>query len=67
MPPKVSNADLMAEFCIATKMSPMEYKALTLRERNAFIEALNDRYGEESNGTGSESEQSYTDPEEVWG
>ena len=67
MPPKVSNADLMAEFCIATKTSPSEYKALTLRERNALIQALNNRYGEESDGTGSEPEQSYEDPEEVWG
>lgn len=33
----------MAKFCVATKMSPSEYRTLTLREFEAFIEALNDR------------------------
>lgn len=30
----------MAEFCIAAKISPSEYKALTVYEYRAFIEAL---------------------------
>lgn len=30
----------MAAFCIATRMSPTEYRKLTLRERNAFIDRL---------------------------
>lgn len=32
----------MAMFCIAFKMSPAEYLQLTVRERNAFIDAQND-------------------------
>jgi len=33
----------MAGFCLATKMSPSEYKMLKLYEVNAFIEALEER------------------------
>ena len=36
----------MAMFCIAFKMSPAEYLQLTLRERNAFIEAHQDLHKE---------------------
>ena len=32
-------------FVLATKVSPTEYKKLTLRERAAFIEALNEVNG----------------------
>jgi hypothetical protein len=35
----------MASFCLATKMSPSEYKKLKLYEINAFIEALEERNG----------------------
>lgn len=35
----------MATFCLATKMSPSEYKMLRLYEVNAFIEALEERGG----------------------
>jgi hypothetical protein len=35
----------MADFCLATKMSPSEYKLLKLYEVNAFIEALEQRGG----------------------
>jgi hypothetical protein len=35
----------MADFCIATKMSPSEYKMLKLVEVNAFVEALEERGG----------------------
>jgi hypothetical protein len=30
----------MAEFCFVTKMSPSEYRALTLYEYHAFVKAL---------------------------
>ena len=33
----------MANFCLATKMSPSEYRKLKLYEMSAFIEALEDR------------------------
>jgi hypothetical protein len=33
----------MADFCVATKMSPSEYRKITLREFNAFIKALEAR------------------------
>lgn len=33
----------MANFCLATKMSPSEYRKLTLMEMNAYINALEDR------------------------
>lgn len=33
----------MASFCLATKMSPSEYKALKLYEINAFVDALEER------------------------
>jgi hypothetical protein len=33
----------MAEFCLATKVSPSEYRKLKLVEVNAFVEALEDR------------------------
>jgi hypothetical protein len=29
----------MAEFCLATKVSPTEYKRLTIEEFKAFVEA----------------------------
>lgn len=35
----------MAAFCVATKMSPSEYRKLSLREVNAFVDALNERGG----------------------
>jgi hypothetical protein len=35
-----------AEFCVATRMSPTEYEALTLYEYRAFIEALGSSRGE---------------------
>ena len=35
----------MATICLATQMSPSEYKALTWRERSAFIEAFVQRNG----------------------
>ena len=35
----------MAQFVLATRISPTEYKKLTLRERSAFIEALNEMNG----------------------
>lgn len=33
----------MANFCLATKMSPSEYRQLTLMEVNAYVNALEDR------------------------
>jgi hypothetical protein len=33
----------MASFCVATKMAPSEYRQLTLREVNAFVEVLEER------------------------
>lgn len=33
----------MANFCLATKMSPSEYRKLTLMEVNAYVSALEDR------------------------
>jgi hypothetical protein len=33
----------MAMFCLAMKMSVSEYKQLTLRQRNAFIDAFMER------------------------
>jgi len=35
----------MATFCLATRMSPSEYRRLTLRERSAFVEAFQDLKG----------------------
>jgi len=35
----------MASFCLATKMSPTDYRMLNLMEVNAFIEALEERGG----------------------
>lgn len=32
----------MAKFCIYTKMSPSEYRSLTVREYSAFIEVWNE-------------------------
>lgn len=32
----------MAMFCIATKLAPSEYLRLTVRERNAFVDAMED-------------------------
>lgn len=36
-------AKRMAQFCLATKISPSEYKKLTLREFSAFIKELEQR------------------------
>jgi hypothetical protein len=33
----------MANFCLATKMSPSEYRKLTLAEVNAYVSALEKR------------------------
>lgn len=33
----------MANFCLATKMSPSEYRKLTLMEVNAYVTALEER------------------------
>lgn len=38
-------ADAMAQFCVATGMAPSEYLRLTIRERSAFVNAMNERYG----------------------
>jgi hypothetical protein len=35
----------MAQFCLATGMSPNEYRQLTLAEYRAFIEAIEERSG----------------------
>ena len=35
----------MATFCLVTRMTPRDYRALTLRERAAFIEAYSDLHG----------------------
>ena len=35
----------MATICLATQMSPSDYKALTYRERSAFIDAFIKRNG----------------------
>jgi hypothetical protein len=35
----------MARFCVATGMRPDDYLALTLRQRAAFIRALNIKHG----------------------
>ena len=37
----------MAYFCLATGLSPVDYKALTLRERQAFVSAYLKRNGVE--------------------
>jgi hypothetical protein len=36
----------MATFCLAMKMTPNDYRQLTLRERNAFIDAFVERAGD---------------------
>lgn len=35
----------MATFCLVTRMSPTEYRQLTLRERTAFVDAFKDLKG----------------------
>ena len=35
----------MATFCLATGLSPSDYKSLTLRERAAFVAAYVERNG----------------------
>jgi len=35
----------MASFCLATKVQPSEYRKLTLREVEAFIDALDKQGG----------------------
>jgi hypothetical protein len=35
----------MADFCVATKMSPSEFRKLTATEYIAFIDALSTRNG----------------------
>jgi len=39
------SAKRLASFCVATGMSPSEYRALTLAEYRAFVEALEERSG----------------------
>jgi hypothetical protein len=34
----------MAAFCLAMRMSPEDYRRLTLRERDAFISAFEERH-----------------------
>lgn len=41
---------MMATFCLAMKMTPADYKALTLRERNAFVDAFMERAGAMEDG-----------------
>ena len=33
----------MAMFCLAMRMTPAEYRQLTLRQRNAFLDAYMER------------------------
>jgi hypothetical protein len=33
----------MAQFCLATKIAPSEYKKLTLHEMEMFVQVLGDR------------------------
>jgi hypothetical protein len=33
----------MAQFCLATKIAPSEYKKLTLQEMEVFVQVLVDR------------------------
>lgn len=40
----------MAQFCLATKMAPSEYRQLTLREMNMFVEVIADRGPEIGDG-----------------
>ena len=34
----------MAAFCLLTKLSPNDYRQLTLRERQAFLDAFHDMH-----------------------
>jgi len=43
--PKVEADEDMARFCVMTGMSVSDYKALTIRQRTAFINALHDKHG----------------------
>lgn len=40
----------MADFCVAVKMSPKEYRELTLLEYSAFIEAFSASQGSRLEG-----------------
>lgn len=40
----------MADFCVAVKMSPTEYRALTLIQYSAFIEAFSASQGSNLEG-----------------
>jgi len=40
----------MALFCVAVKMSPSDFKALTLLEYSAFIEAFSESKGHDFEG-----------------
>jgi len=42
--PKVEADEDMARFCLMTHMTVRDYKALTLRERNAFMQALKEKH-----------------------
>ncbi len=38
----------MAAFCIVTKLTPSDYRQLTLRERQAFMDAYQDLHKKEA-------------------
>ena len=38
----------MAAFCLVTKLTPSDYRSLTLRERQAFLDAFNDMHKKEA-------------------
>jgi hypothetical protein len=40
----------MADFCVAVKMTPSEYRELTLIEYSAFIEAFSESQGSRLEG-----------------
>lgn len=40
------SAKRLAEFCVATGLSPSDYRSLTLAEYRAFIDAVNERNAE---------------------
>jgi hypothetical protein len=38
----------MASFCLVTKLTPTEYRQLTLRERQAFMDAFHDLHSKDA-------------------
>jgi hypothetical protein len=40
----------MAQFCVAVKMTPNDFKALTLMEYTAFIDAFSESKGSDLEG-----------------